>query len=67
MNSLEYIGVGIAVSSAAITAHAFVMKIVIKSAISDSLVNTYEKFVTKEHLEDHERTCPHQFKTITKS
>jgi len=67
MNSWEYIGIGIAISSAVITAHAFIMKIVIKSAISESLVNTYEKFVTKEHLEDHERKCPHQFKALKKS
>ena len=55
------VGIGVTAGTALITGNAVVMKFVIRSAIMESMLSVHDKFVTKEHLEDHSRHCPHQF------
>ena len=55
------IGLGITAGTALITGNAVVMRFVIKSAITESLLGIHERFVTKEHLDDHAKNCPHQY------
>ncbi len=54
-------GVGVAAGVAMISANAFLMRIVIENAVSKALLKIHDQFVTKEHLGDHQRTCPHQY------
>ena len=55
-------GIGITAGTALITGNAVVMKFVIRSAIMESMLAVHDKFVTKEHLDDYIKNCPHQFK-----
>lgn len=61
--NMQDLGVGVSLGVALITGNAVVMKFVIRAAITESMLSIHDKFVTKEHLDDHFKNCPHQFRS----
>jgi hypothetical protein len=57
----EAMGVGVSAAVAVLAANAYLMKLVIRNCINEALLVISEKYVTKEHLNSHQRTCPHQY------
>lgn len=50
------IGIGITATASIICANAFVVKLVVKNAVNDSVIHTLKDI--KEAVEKHEETCP---------